>query len=118
MFFGKPISVRKSLSCITSEVRAWSERSGRIRIDRVNWKAIFEVQAPIRSSRSRVPRREERRNEWTREAKGIERGALICRRFEGKRGNDSPLAVWSKGCKLAQSRMAIPRYVEEFSVIS
>ena len=63
MFFGEPISVQKSLSCVKSEARAWSERSGWIRIDRVNWKAIFEVQAPIRSSRSKVPRREERRNE-------------------------------------------------------
>ena len=61
--FGEPISVRKSLSCVKSEARAWSERSGWIRIDRDIWKAIFEVQAPIRSSRSKVPRREERRNE-------------------------------------------------------
>jgi hypothetical protein len=27
-FFREAISVRKSLSCFTSEIRAWSERSG------------------------------------------------------------------------------------------
>ena len=27
MFFREPISVRKSLSCVTSEIRAWSVRS-------------------------------------------------------------------------------------------
>jgi hypothetical protein len=53
-FFRKAIFVRKSLSCFTSEIRAWSERSGKVRVVRCVWRTVPKVQPPIRPVRSRA----------------------------------------------------------------
>ena len=52
-FSPAPISGRKSLSCVTSEIRAWSETSEKAWVVSGVQQVTREAQPPIRSARSR-----------------------------------------------------------------
>ncbi len=110
MFFREPISVRKSLSCFTSEIRAWSERSVKEWVVSAAQPVVREVDPPIRSARSRVSGRS---SEDGRNGRTKPRGSGKLRSFAafpkvGAARTRCPPCL-KEGCKCARSKRRCAR---------
>ena len=108
--FREAISVRKSLSCFTSEIRAWSVRSVREWVVSAAQPVVREVDPPIRSARSRVSGRS---SEDGRNGRTKPRGSGKLRSFAafpkvGAARTRCPPCL-KEGCKCARSKRRCAR---------